>query len=117
MTSTRKGNPKKEGQKYQNTQAFSVSKRHILTQQQTSVKSTEVSGLCKRCTEVIKWKIKYGKYKALSVPKRCVLCGMKTVNRAYFSVCKQCAMERGCCGKCQCSDAIGAFPDTADVKV
>ena len=117
MASTRKGDPKKKGQKYKNTQAFSLTKRQALTPQQKAASSTEVSGLCKRCTEVIEWKIKYGKYKMLSVPRKCLLCGMNTVNRAYFNLCKQCATDKGCCAKCQASDVIGSFPDTAADKV
>ena len=117
MTSNRKGDQKKRGQKYQNTETFSLTKRQALTPQQKCVQETEVSGLCKKCTGVIEWKIKYGKYKALSVPKRCLLCGMKTVNRAYFALCKECATDGGCCGKCQSTDVIGAFPDTPDAKV
>ena len=112
--------PKRKGQKYQNKRAFAVCSRlTVLTPQQESIKHTQVAGLCKRCTEIIKWKIKYGKYKSLTVPKKCLCCGMKSVTRAYFTLCKGCADEKKCCAKCQDDedDVIGVFPEAQDVKV
>ncbi|KAI6660673.1 hypothetical protein LOD99_10353 [Oopsacas minuta] len=115
---SKKSTHKKLGQKYQNTRTYTVCSRlATLTPQQQSIKDTEVTGLCKRCTEIIQWKIKYGKYKALSVPKKCLNCGMKSVTRAYFTICKECADDKGCCGKCQGDNAIGSFPESKDVKV
>ena len=109
---------KKKCQKYQNTFSYTATPKHCVpTPQQKSISATELSGLCKRCTEILEWKIKYGKYRALSVPKKCVKCGMKSVTRAYFLLCKDCATELHCCARCQSEDVIGSFPETPDVKV
>ena len=115
---SKNSDPKRKGQKYQNKKVFTVCSRlSVLTPQQESIKHTHVAGLCKRCTEIIEWKIKYGKYKPLTVPKKCLCCGMKSVTRAYFSLCKECADGKRCCAKCQDDDVIGTFPESQDVKV
>lgn len=59
-----------------------------------------VSGVCKRCKEKIEWKIRYGKYKPLTVPKCCTVCHEKVVKFAYHTMCTNCSTERGVCSKC-----------------
>ena len=63
-------------------------------------------GVCATCHEIIEWKKKYGKYKPLKVPGKCVGCGSSTVVDAYHNICQQCAAATGACAKCQTGKAV-----------
>ena len=60
----------------------------------------QVVNCCPKCTEVIEWKIKYGKYKALSAPAKCVDCLQRTVKHSYHVRCGSCVEKSGKCAKC-----------------
>ena len=55
---------------------------------------------CPKCTELIEWKIKYGKYKMLTTPAKCVDCLEKTVKYNYHVRCGKCVERTGKCAKC-----------------
>jgi hypothetical protein len=68
--SSRRGSENKAGPpKYQNKTAFK-NNMHDTSKQTKLINSLEVTGVCFRCTEVIEWKIRYKKYKPLTVPKK-----------------------------------------------
>ena len=60
----------------------------------------QVINCCPKCTGVIEWKIKYGKYKTLSAPAKCVDCLQKTVKYNYHIRCGPCVEKVGKCAKC-----------------
>jgi hypothetical protein len=64
------------------------------------IQNVVVSNCCKKCTGVIKWKRKYGKYKPLSAPAKCKRCLEKRVKYAYHQFCTPCTKEHGGCAKC-----------------
>ncbi|CAD5124381.1 DgyrCDS12670 [Dimorphilus gyrociliatus] len=98
--SSQKGNLKKSGPpKHQNKTAFKNS-MHDTSKKTKELNSMSISGCCKKCQEILEWRIKYKKYKPLTQPKKCVRCNEKTVKRAYFISCDKCIKEREECGKC-----------------
>lgn len=98
--SSQKGNVRKSGpQKYQNKSAFK-NNLHDTTPRVKLMNSVVLGGVCKRCKDVIDWKIKYKKYKPLTVPKKCTKCLQKRIKQAYYTTCIQCAKERDICAKC-----------------
>ncbi|XP_061192760.1 uncharacterized protein C9orf85 homolog [Saccostrea echinata] len=100
MMSTQKGNVRKSGpQKYQNKSAFK-NNLHDTTPRVKLMNSVVLGGVCRRCKDVIDWKIKYKKYKPLTVPKKCTKCLQKRIKQAYYTICIQCAKERNICAKC-----------------
>lgn len=98
--SSQRGNCAKSGpQKHQNTKAY----RNDLHRKDKTIKvlnSLQIAGCCKRCKEVIEWKIKYNKYKPLTRPKKCVKCLQKNVTNSYFIICQNCIESQNLCGKC-----------------
>ncbi|CAI5495179.1 unnamed protein product [Closterium sp. Naga37s-1] len=60
-----------------------------------------ISGVCRRCSEQIAWRRKYGKYKPLTEPAKCQACGKRNVKDAYHAICRACAQEKGLCPKCR----------------
>lgn len=56
---------------------------------------------CRRCCEIISWKVNYGKYETLQRAKKCNLCGQKTVMLAYHHICQGCSKSNIICAKCQ----------------
>ncbi|XP_064653260.1 uncharacterized protein C9orf85 homolog [Lineus longissimus] len=108
--SSKKGNVKKTGPpKYQNKTAFK-NNLHDTSIQTKRINSLEVTGACQRCKEVIEWKIKYKKYKPLSVPKKCVRCNEKAIKKAYCVVCDACAAKHEVCIKCNKAENIVQKP-------
>ncbi|XP_023240162.1 uncharacterized protein C9orf85 homolog [Centruroides sculpturatus] len=94
--STQRGNVNKSrSQKHQNTTKFKNNLHGVKNYNDTSITS-----VCLRCKDIIEWKIKYNKYKPLSVPKRCTICNQKTVTQAYHILCKSCVISTGHCAKC-----------------
>lgn len=67
--SSKKGNTKRRGQKYQNATAFK-NDLHDKSAKIKMINAIQVTQCCGRCTEIIEWKIKYKKYKPLTAPKK-----------------------------------------------
>jgi len=59
-----------------------------------------ITNCCPKCTGVIEWKVKYGKYKPLTQPAKCVKCSQRRVKSAYQIICVSCVEETGVCAKC-----------------
>ena len=116
MSTTRKGDGVKKGQRYQNSWTY---KPRLHETKKSDPSTVQLAGLCPRCREIIEWKIKYDKYKALSAPRKwyacfpclsaCLLtlfcssstlCGGRKVRLAYHHVCRKCSGEKELCGKC-----------------
>ncbi|XP_042229379.1 uncharacterized protein LOC121871236 isoform X2 [Homarus americanus] len=77
--STQRGNTSRiRRQKHQNRTVFNNS-LHDTSKHTKMLNNLEIAEVCKRCQEVIAWKIKYKKYKALSQPKTCTGCRQKTI--------------------------------------
>ncbi|XP_010875176.1 uncharacterized protein C9orf85 homolog [Esox lucius] len=98
--SSQKGNASRSRkQKHQNTIAYKNDKYGASVQ--VKIANSKVhDGLCKRCKDVIEWKVKYNKYKSLTQPRTCVKCSQKTVKDAYHVICKPCALMLELCAKC-----------------
>ena len=66
---TRKGDVRKKGQKYQNFSAF---KNDLYDTSRTTklLNSSSVVGVCARCKDAIEWRKKFKKYKPLKTPKK-----------------------------------------------
>ncbi|CAG01608.1 unnamed protein product [Tetraodon nigroviridis] len=98
--SSQKGNvSRSRGQKHQNTVAFKNDKYGSTTQLKNA-KAKIHDGLCQHCKDVLEWKVKYNKYKALTQPRKCVKCSQKTVKDAYHIICKPCSLRLEICCKC-----------------
>lgn len=66
-----------------------------------SILDTMTSFCCKRCCDIIQWKVDFGKYICLDRPRKCNLCSEKRVAIAYHHICQECAKENIRCAKCQ----------------
>jgi hypothetical protein len=66
-----------------------------------SVLDTMTSLCCKRCCDIIQWKVDFGKYLHLERPRRCNGCSEKTVAISYHHICQECAKKAIVCAKCQ----------------
>ncbi|XP_078070065.1 uncharacterized protein C9orf85 homolog [Mustelus asterias] len=98
--SSEKGNvARKRAQKHQNAIGFKNDK-YIKSERIKRLNAMVHSGVCKRCKEVLEWKIKYNKYKPLSQARKCVKCLQKTVKDSYHVMCKPCAFKLELCAKC-----------------
>lgn len=95
--SLRSGDTKKKPQKYQNTFTFKHNKNSMLTRK---IRESPLDFLCKRCLEIIEWKINYRKYKPLTTPAKCQACEGRTVYKAYRNICDACATSNKLCSKC-----------------
>lgn len=55
--------------KYQNKTEFKIKyQQHLIDLQE----NTSKHHLCKRCFEIVDWKLKFGKYKKLTQPGKCL---------------------------------------------
>lgn len=98
--STSKGSSNRtRPQKHQNRTAFK-NNLHDTSNKTKIINSLDIGGVCKRCKDIIAWKIKYKKYKPLTAPKKCVSCNAKAVKHAYHVMCSPCAKEKKSCAKC-----------------
>lgn len=71
--SSRKGESQRSrAQRYQNKTSFK-NDLYDKSDRTKKLNAMNISGICQRCHDVIEWKIKYRKYKALSQPKSCNL--------------------------------------------
>ena len=95
--STRSGNCTKVAQKYQNTFTFKHNKNSLLTRK---IRETPLDYLCKRCLEKLEWRINYRKYKPLTNAAKCNMCQLKTIYKAYRTICDGCSLESKLCSKC-----------------
>ncbi|XP_038625701.1 uncharacterized protein C9orf85 homolog [Tachyglossus aculeatus] len=98
--SSQKGNvARTRPQRHQNT--FSFKNDKFDTSVQTKKNNAKLhDGVCKRCKEILEWRVKFSKYKPLSKPKKCVKCLQKTVKDSYHIICRPCAHELDLCAKC-----------------
>jgi len=115
MSSQRGNISRTRNQKYQNKSAFK-NDLHDTSDKTKMIKSLSPEGLCKRCKEIIEWKIKYKKYKPLSKPATCVRCKGKTVKRAYYIVCQPCAEAAQVCAKCNMKKDIELVPSQSNAE-
>jgi len=99
MSSQRGNIQRSRAQKHQNSFVFK-NDLHDKTVKIKMINNLEVSGVCSRCKDIIEWRIKYKKYKPLTVPKKCTKCERKTVQFAYHVLCQACSQEFGLCSKC-----------------
>ncbi|XP_050045054.1 uncharacterized protein C9orf85 homolog [Dermacentor andersoni] len=98
--STQSGNvSRSRAQKHQNATAFKNT-LHDTSVQTKKILNMKIENVCARCKGIIEWKIKYKKYKPLTVPKKCVKCEAKTVKSAYHIACSACAERLKICAKC-----------------
>ena len=61
-----KAGQRKQGQKHKNQFAFVPNKFSAVA---LKIASLPIEGVCKRCTDILQWKQRMGKYKPLSQPK------------------------------------------------
>ncbi|XP_065671081.1 uncharacterized protein C9orf85 homolog isoform X2 [Hydra vulgaris] len=109
MSSQRGNVVKKKGPKHKNEFAFK-NDLHDTTGKMKAINNLSVSNVCQRCKDCIEWKIKYKKYKPLTVPGKCVRCFNRNVKFAYHIVCSQCVTENSCCAKCnKNADLVGTL--------
>lgn len=88
---------KKKGQRYQNKEEYTLKYQPLLAKLK---EDTPKDNLCNRCFEQIDWKLKFGKYKKLTEPRKCQLCEIKRVVKAYRHICDICVKAKGVCSKC-----------------
>lgn len=78
MSSKRGDCQRKRPQRHQNSTKF----KNDLHDKSTRIKTLNamsINEVCQRCHDVIEWKIKYRKYKALSQPRACNSCNLRKV--------------------------------------
>ncbi|KAK3585293.1 hypothetical protein CHS0354_040239 [Potamilus streckersoni] len=98
--SSQRGNVQKKGPpKHQNKTAFK-NNLHDKTKKTSMINRLQVAGVCRRCKDIIDWRIKYKKYKPLTQAKKCVKCLQKTVKEAYNIMCEKCSISLEVCAKC-----------------
>jgi len=98
--SSQRGNPQKtKPPKHANRTAFK-NDLHDTNKRTKAIRELQITGCCDKCTKVIEWKIKYKKYKPLTMPRKCVKCQGKTVLNAYYIICAPCGKLKHICGKC-----------------
>ncbi|KEG11848.1 hypothetical protein DQ04_02221100 [Trypanosoma grayi] len=71
-----------------------------------AVVTTMTSLCCRRCCDILQWKVDYGKYILLERHRKCNSCQEKTVVLAYHRICQKCAAATVCCAKCQRHPAL-----------
>lgn len=99
MSTSRGSCQRTRPQKHQNRTKFK-NDLHDTSSKTKLINSLDITGVCKRCKDIIEWKIKYKKYKPLTAPKKCVHCEGKSVKHAYHVMCTPCSRTRNACAKC-----------------
>lgn len=56
---------------------------------------------CRRCCNIIQWKVDYGKYTSLERARHCNICHENKVGLAYHRICQDCSEKAEVCAKCQ----------------
>lgn len=115
MSSQRGNVSRSRPQKHQNATVFRNNK-YGATVQLKKANAKVHEGVCQRCKDVLEWKIKFNKYKALDQSKKCVKCLQKTVRDAYYIMCKPCALKLDLCAKCGKKEEI-VIPLNTEPKV
>ncbi|KAI8851372.1 hypothetical protein BC829DRAFT_425040 [Chytridium lagenaria] len=100
----------KVSQKHQNSFAFQPSKHNPHAMKLAALPA---QGLCGKCVDIIDWRKRMGQYKPLTVPKKCVSCSEKSIKDAYHILCRNCALSKGVCAKCQKEEEI---PENENAK-
>lgn len=114
--SCQRGNTSRvRSQKHQNKTVFKNT-LHDTSKRTRLINNLEVAEVCKRCQEVITWKIKYKKYKLLSQPKTCCRCHQKTIKDAYHVLCIACAKDLDVCCKCGKKEEIVAHKKPTEME-
>ncbi|KAH9577162.1 Protein of unknown function DUF2039 [Trypanosoma melophagium] len=72
-----------------------------------AVVGTMTSLCCRRCCDILQWKVDYGKYIPLERYRKCNRCQAKKIALSYHHICQKCAMETGRCAKCQKPPIVG----------
>lgn len=84
--SSKKGDcQRKRPQRHQNSTSF----KNDLHDKSTRIKNLNalaINEVCQRCHDVIEWKIKYRKYKALSQPRSCNICNERKVKKGNYPI-------------------------------
>ncbi|XP_046975367.1 uncharacterized protein C9orf85 homolog [Vanessa cardui] len=99
MSCSRGNTTRTRPQKHQNRTVFKNT-LHDTSKKTKLLNNLEVTGVCERCKGIIEWKIKYKKYKPLTVPGKCVSCEQRNIKHAYHVMCNKCATEKKVCTKC-----------------
>ena len=89
--------PAHKSQKYKNKTEFKIKYNDKKIE---LIKNAPLDKLCGKCYGIIEWKLKYGKYKVPNTASKCFICQMKTVVKAYRTICDPCAKEHKKCSKC-----------------
>jgi len=98
--STQRGNvARSRAQRYQNKTSFK-NNLYDTSKKTKDINGLKISAVCEKCKNIIDWKIKYKKYKPLTVPRKCNICGEKSVKKAYHTICDGCVVSTNVCGKC-----------------
>jgi hypothetical protein len=103
----------KRGQKHQNSFAYVPSKHNP---HKVKIAEIKIINCCQKCVEVLQYKQRFGKYKPLKQPTKCIQCQQKTVLNAYHALCGKCAKDSGCCAKCQISMEHEQEPDEKAIR-
>ena len=114
-TKTGQSGNRKRPQKHQNNTAWKADK-HKSDPKTKFLQSLTVTNCCAHCTGVIEWKIKYGKYKPLTQPAKCIRCGNKKVKFAYHIICQDCVDTTGNCAKCNKPEEIVNTPQPTEAE-
>lgn len=89
-------------QAYRNTKKFDPNKYRLEKERLPREILLNMTNLCcRRCCEIINWKVEYGKYEPLRRSRKCNICTEKTISLAYHRICQECAKSNGLCAKCQ----------------
>ncbi|XP_030049723.1 uncharacterized protein C9orf85 homolog [Microcaecilia unicolor] len=99
MSSQRGNVSRTRPQKHRNVTVFKNDKFDSSSQTK-KINAKLHDGVCQRCKDILEWRVKFSKYKALSQPKKCVKCLQKTVKDAYHLICRPCACRLNLCAKC-----------------
>lgn len=105
--------PKGKRPAHQNKKAFHSNPHSVKT---AKIQALPNEGLCQKCHDIIEWKKKYHKFKPLTAPRKCDMCGERTVVHAYHTVCTNCARSNGICAKCHEARGIVRPVVTAEEK-
>ncbi|PJF17567.1 hypothetical protein PSACC_02582 [Paramicrosporidium saccamoebae] len=97
MTRTSSGSRKSGPPAYSNSYAYKQT--HVSTEAKALL-ATPISSVCPPCRGVLEWRKRFNKYKTLTVPKKCVRCGGRTIKEPYHVACGQCVRKEACCAKC-----------------
>lgn len=106
MSSARGNTNRNRAQKHQNRTVFK-NDLHDSSNRTKFINSLSINGVCKRCKDILEWKIKYKKYKPLTAPRKCTGCDQKSIKYAYHMLCNLCAKEKRVCPKCCKSAEVG----------